>query len=63
VKINGYAYVTDDISSDISPKGSKKPIYERIRHGALAVAPNFFVNGHHIGALSAFAFAHDGSAK
>jgi hypothetical protein len=63
VKINGYAYVTDDISSDISPKGSKKPIYERIRHGALAVAPNLFVNCHHIDAISVFAFAYDGSLK
>jgi hypothetical protein len=61
--IQGYAYVKDDVSSDISPKGSKKPIYERIRHSALAISPELFINGHHIGALSAFAFAKDGSLK
>jgi hypothetical protein len=61
--INGYCYVNGDVSSDISPKGSKRPIYERIRHGALAVSPNLYINGHHTGATSAFAFGGDGTAK
>jgi hypothetical protein len=63
MKIQGYAYVSGDVSSDISLKGSKKPIYECIRHGALAISPELFVNSHHIGLLSAFAFTRDGSAK
>jgi hypothetical protein len=46
-----------------APKGAKKPIHETIRHGALAISPDLFVNSHHTGALSAFAFARDGSPK
>jgi hypothetical protein len=61
--IQGFAYINGDVSSDISPKGSKKPIFERIRHSALSVSPELFINAHHVGAISAFAFAKDGSLK
>jgi phage head maturation protease len=62
-KICGYAIVNNDVSSDISPKNSKVPVYERIRANALTISPTLFINGHHADALTFFATARDGSLK
>jgi phage head maturation protease len=60
--LQGYAIVWNRRSRDLAAR-SESPRFERIPPGALTIAPTLFCDSHHLGALTAFAYARDGTAR
>jgi hypothetical protein len=61
--VRGYAALWNSTSRNFAGPRDRSPRFERVPPGALTVAPTLYFDAHHLGAINAFAFAHDGSAR